>query len=128
MSEKTKTPAKKTFAPLPQQMSPKSKKKKSITNTYELVQFKKMLGKGLVMPFKGVEATVNPKVKEKILSGNVKTIGMSGFVRGGVIFIFDGVDRLLAINSITYADIKKTKIDIEIIVNQYNNLTPQDLV
>lgn len=36
--------------------SPKAKKKKKlITNTFELIQVKKMIGKGLIVPYKGAD-------------------------------------------------------------------------
>jgi hypothetical protein len=103
-------------------------KKKCTKNIYEIIQFKKMIGKGLIVPYKGVPASSNVDIKSKILSGSVKTIGMSGFVSSGVIHIFDGVDRLAAINSISYSDIKKAKLDIDICINQYAKMTPLDLI
>jgi hypothetical protein len=106
-----------------------AKKKKCIKNTFEFVQFKKMIGKGLITAYKNSAIDQNISIREKILSGSIKTIGISGFVSGGIVYIFDGVDRLLAIHSISYADIKKHRLDnIEIIVNQYSKMTPLDLI
>jgi len=52
---------------------------------------------------------------------------MTGLVSSGIIHIFDGVDRLLAINAISYAEIKKASLDIDIIINQYTNMQMSDL-
>ena len=122
-----KPPIKKVIAKAPaspRPTSPKKIKKKLFKNTFELLQFKKMIGKGLVAVHKGIpltqDETESKKLREKILSGTVKTIGMSGVINGGILYIFDGIERLIALNSITYADIKKTNLDIDILVNQYS--------
>jgi hypothetical protein len=52
---------------------------------------------------------------------------MTGFVSSGVIYIFNGVERLLAIHSISYAEIKKNNLSIDIIINQYSKLEPKDI-
>ncbi len=106
----------------------KQKKKRLIQNTFELTQFKKMIGKGLVCPFKGVNSIFDPELKNKILSKLVKTIAMTGFISGGIVYIYDGVDRLLALNAVSYAEIKKADLEIDIILNQYSNLSITDLV
>ncbi len=111
--------------------SPKTKKaqkkKKVVQNQFELVQFKKMIGKGLVTYYKGANLTQDPDLKNKILSKSVRSIAMTGFVSGGIIYIFEGVDRLLAVNAVSYAEIKKADLDIDIILNQYSNLSVSDL-
>lgn len=112
--------------------SPRTKKKKCVKNTYDLVQFKKMIGKGLVIPYKTANFQIDPKaqaaIKEKIISGSIKTIGMSGFVSSGIVHVFDGIDRLIAVHSVSYAEIKKAKLEIEVFVNQYFNMTQLDLL
>lgn len=130
MSQKATTASsqKATTKKQPQQLSPKSKKKKCVKNTFELVQFKKMIGKGLVVPYKGANQPIDEKIKDKILSGLVKTIGMSGFVSSGIIYIFQGLDRLHSIHSISYAEIKKANLEIDICIAQYSKMTPQDLI
>jgi hypothetical protein len=122
----SKAPVKKISSP--RATSPKAKKKKCVKNTFELVQFKKMIGKGLVIAYKGTTAQFDASIKDKIMSGSVKSIGLSGFVSSGIIHIFDGVDRLLAIHAVSYAEIKKAKLEIDIFVNQYSSLTPLDLI
>lgn len=112
--------------------SPRVKKKKCVKNTYDLIQFKKMIGKGLILPYKATNFQITQdmllSIKEKIISGSVKTIGMSGFVSSGIVYVFDGIDRLIAVNSISYADIKKAKLEIEVFLNQYSNMTQLDLL
>jgi len=103
------------------------KKKKLVQNTFDLIQFKKMIGKGLVLPYKHGGCQIDIGTKNKILSKEFKSVAITGFVNGGIIYIFDGIDRLLAINSISYAEIKKTDLDIDVIVNQYFNLQVGDL-
>jgi len=107
--------------------SPKKKKSKLVQNTFELIQFKKIIGKGLIVPFKGSTAIFDQSIKDKILSKTIKSIAMTGLVSSGIIHIFDGVDRLLAINAISYAEIKKASLDIDIIINQYTNMQMSDL-
>ena len=112
--------------------SPRAKKKKCVKNTYDLIQFKKMIGKGLILPYKATNFQITQdmllSIKEKIISGSVKTIGMSGFVSSGIVYVFDGIHRLIAVNSISYADIKKAKLEIEVFLNQYSNMTQLDLL
>ena len=47
---------------------------------------------------------------------------MTGFLSGGIIYIFEGVDRLTALNAVSYADIKKAELGVEIYINQYSSL------
>lgn len=103
--------------------SSKAKKKKPVQNQFELIQFKKMIGKGLVLPYKGAISPPDSDLKNKILSKSVKTIAMTGFISSGIIYIFEGVDRLLAINTVSYAEIKKADLEIDIILNQYSSLS-----
>lgn len=117
-------------------VSPRTKKKKSVQNVFDLIQLKKMIGKNLVIAFKGAERLNDVQLtetnilalKNKILTNNVKVISLTGFLSVGVLNIFEGVDRLLAINAITYADIKKTNLDIDIVITQYKYITPKDLL
>jgi hypothetical protein len=109
-------------------LSPKQKKKKCVRNTFELVQFKKMIGKGLVTAYKGAVALPDQNIKDKILTGNIKSIAVTGFVSSGVIYIFNGVERLLAIHSISYAEIKKYNLEIDIVLNQYSKLESKDII
>lgn len=108
-------------------------KKKIIKNTFDLIQFKKMLGKGVVKIHTGVvidkKATAEEvkKIKDRVLDGSIKQIGMSGYVNGGICYVFNGVDRLLVINSISYQELKKNNPDVEVVINQYGKLTKEEI-
>lgn len=112
---------------------PKVKKRKAAKNTYDIVQFKKMIGKGIITTWNGVVIDKKnmieeaKKIKEKVLTGSIKSIGMSGYLNNGVLYIFNGIERLFVINSISYLEIKKANLDIEIIVNQYPKLTKEEV-
>jgi hypothetical protein len=108
-------------------MSIKLQKKRK--NSFTLVQFKKMMGKnligvysGIVMDKKVISVEVK-KIKETIVNGSIKQIGMVGYVNdSGILYIFNGVEKLFVIASLSYSDIKKYKLDIEICVVQYPKL------
>jgi hypothetical protein len=110
------------------------KKKKPVRNIFDIVQFKKMIGKGLVTNWSGVvvdkksAAEDSKKIKDKLLSGNVKTVGLTGYINNGVIYIFVGIEKLYGINSISYSEIKKAQVDIEIYVNQYSKLSKEEIL
>lgn len=107
-------------------------RRKVSRNVYDIVQFKKMIGKGLVVMWNGVVinkktiSTEIKKIKDKILAKNAKSIGLTGYCNNGIIYIFNGYDRLLAINSISYADLKKFNIELDIYVNQYSTKLSKD--
>ncbi len=105
----------------------KQKKKKLVQNTYDLAQFKRLIGKGLVMQLKCATAPFDTELKNKILSKTIKSIAMTGIVSNGIVYIFEGVDRLLALNAVSYAEIKKYDLEIDVYVNQYFNLSVNDL-
>lgn len=109
-----------------------AKKKASVKNTFDLVQFKKMVGKGMVKIWNGIVdkklvAEESKKIKDKILSGSIKSIGMSGYINEGVLYIFDGVERLLIINTISYSDLKKASINVDVIINQYPKMSKEEV-
>ena len=107
--------------------SKKQKKKRLVQNTYDLSQFKRLIGKGLIIQLKCATATFDAELKNKILSKAIKSIAMTGIVSNGIVYIFDGVDRLLALNAVSYAEIKRHDLEIDIYVNQYFNLSVNDL-
>ena len=103
--------------------SPKArKKKKPVMDAFELIQVKKMIGKCLIVPYKGADLSLNQELKNKILSKAIKSIAITGFLSGGIIYIFEGVDRLIALNAVSYAEIKKDKLELDIYINQYSSL------
>ena len=106
--------------------SPRTKKKPPVKNTFDLVQFKKMIGKGLILPYKNI-AKFDEKIKDKLLSKSVRMLYMTGFVSSGILYIFDGIDRLLAIAAISYAEIKKNELDFDIIIYQYPKLSSEEI-
>ncbi len=106
----------------------KPKKKKKINhNVYNLIQFKKMIGKGMIKPWTGAVidkeklAENMKKIKDLVLSRNIKTINMMGYVNNGIIYVFRNVDRLYLLNSISYQDLKNTDVDLEINIIQYSD-------
>jgi hypothetical protein len=107
--------------------SKKQKKKRLVQNTYDLAQFKRLIGKGLITQLKCATAVFDTELKNKILSKTIKSIALTGIVSNGVVYVFEGVDRLLALNAVSYAEIKKHDLEIDVIVNQYFNLSLNDL-
>ncbi len=104
-------------------MSKILKKKK---NSFTLVQFKKMLGKNLIGIYNGIiidKKVINieaKKIKETIINGSIKQICMTGYVNdSGILYIFSGVEKLFVIANLSYSDIKKYKLDIDICIIQY---------
>jgi hypothetical protein len=106
-------------------------KRKKTTNVYDLIQFKKMLGKNMIKPHgiildrKGT-LELNQKIREKILLGQIRNVSMRGYVNNGILFIID-VDKLLIVDSISYSDIKNTEIDFDIYVEQYGKLNKLEI-
>lgn len=107
-------------------MSSKLVKKK---NSFSLVQFKKMMGKHLVGVYSGVivdkkQISLQVKtMKETILNQSIKQISLVGCVNdSGILYIFNGVEKLFLIAGLSYSEIKKYKLDIEVCVIQYNKL------
>lgn len=112
----------------------KSRKKKAIKNTFDLVQFKKMLGKGMIKMYTGIiidkkygTGEEAKKIKEKVLDGSIKSIGMTGYINNGIIYIFIGLERLLVINNISYSELKKAQVEVEVNVLQYGKLTKEEI-
>jgi hypothetical protein len=109
------------------------KKPKFTQNIFEITQFKKMLGKGIIKMWKGIIADKKTmerdvtRIKERILSNTSKTAIITGYLNDGVIYIFNGYEKMLAIGNISYADIKKKKIQLDIIVQQYPKLTKAEI-
>ena len=114
-------------------MSKVVKKKKPVKNVFEITQFKKMMGKGLITVWNGAVVDKKmiidevKKIKDKLISGSIKSIGMTGYVNNGVLYIFDGIERLFVINAISYTELKKNQLDIEIFINQYPKLTKEEV-
>jgi hypothetical protein len=114
--------------------SDKSQKKKPVKNTFDIVQFKKLLGKGMIKIYTGVivdkkfaTSEESKKIKEKVLDGSIKSIGMTGYINEGIIYIFIGVERLLVISGISYLELKKAHVEAEVSILQYGKLTKEEI-
>ena len=97
----------------------KKYKSKSVKNTFSLIQIKKLIGKKLILPWKGIIITDEIKqkskqTKEKLLESfkSGKKISISVMCVSGILHVIFGVDILLAIMSIPYTDIKKNNIGL----------------
>lgn len=113
-----------------------SKKKKYSKSSYDFVQFKRMIGKGLVKISSSVTIdkkalpTIINDVKDKILNSKnkFKSIGMTGLLNDGIIYVFKNYINMMAINAIPYSVIKKHNINLQVDVIQYRDLTKEELV
>jgi hypothetical protein len=110
-----------------------TKKRKFTKNTYEITQFKKLIGKGLVKQCSNI--VINKKTvlddmkvnKEKIFTKVTKYLIMSGYINKGILYIFSNIEKLMLIDNLSYSDIEKNNVDIDIIVNQYPKMTKSEL-
>jgi hypothetical protein len=113
----------------------KKHKIKSIKNTFLVSQVKKLIGKKLIILWKGIIITdeikqKTKKTKEKLLESfkKKKVVSVTALCISGILHIIYGVDILLALMIISYTDIKKYDIGscyIEII--QYPKLSKADI-
>jgi hypothetical protein len=132
-SPRSKSPTKHVIIAKPKIVKP-IVKKKSVRNIFDIIQFKKMIGKSMVKPYVGIVIDKKTmieeakKIKDKILEGNIKSIAMTGYINAGVLFIILGVDRLYVINAISYQELKKSNVEIEIVINQYPKLTKDEII
>ena len=114
--------------------APKVKKKKPIRMVYDITQFKKMSGKNLICAWQGI--VINKKsilddirrMKERICNGQLRIVHMHGNLVNGITYIFRGVEHLLALNSISYSEIKNGVLDVEVVVQQYNKITKDEIL
>jgi hypothetical protein len=120
--------------------SPKNSPKKTvkfIKNTFSIIQVKKMLGKKLIILWKGIPVASSvvkenaKKIKDSIISSNnekQKNIVLSCVCLNGVLNIINGSDRILAISNISYDEIKKKNIsDLNITILQYPKMSQLDI-
>ena len=98
----------------------KSPKKRSIKNTYDIIQFKKMVGKGIITYHKLCKHLMidDPKYKEKIISSSIKNVYLSGYLSNGIIYIYENLDKFCTINNISYSEIKNKNINCDIVIMQ----------
>jgi hypothetical protein len=114
----------------------KKYKQKSVTNTFSFVQIKKLIGKKLIIPWKGIIISddikqKSKKIKEKIIENakvcRQKNITLSSMLINGILHVIFGIDVLLAIMSISYTEIKKYNIESNIDVIQYPKIHKLDI-
>lgn len=123
----------KTFSPksiLPNKTTLSNRKK----NTYTLMQFKKLIGKKLVGIYSGVIVDKknmlleSKKIKDMVMNNQVNQLGLVGYVNeSGIFYVLKGVEKLYLICNLSYSEIKKYKIDLEINVVQYHSLTKSEI-
>lgn len=114
-------------------MDESKEKKKLVKNVYEIVQFKKLVGKKLVVPYdKGVDkktmAETIKKYKEKISNGQVKNVILSCFLnKSGVLYVFSPLEKYYAVDQLSYAMIKNISCEVLITVFQYMHLSKTEM-
>ncbi len=108
-------------------------KKRVVKNLYDIVQFKKLVGKKLVLPYdRGVDkkkmVETIKKYKEKIGNGQVKNIILSCFLnKSGILYVFSPLEKFYAVDQLSYAMIKNIGTEILITVFQYMHLGKAEL-
>lgn len=93
---------------------PKIRKKQ--VNHYDLIQFKKMLGKNLVKIKSALPPAKIADYKKYILDGSIHEIKISGILHDGILVTED--DLAAVIQNLTYNEITKNNIDITVQVSQ----------
>lgn len=108
--------------------------KKPVKNFFDIIQVKKMIGKGLICQYKALVydkkkmAGNVEKMKKQLLEGKVRSISLCGFVSGGVIYIINNIERLFVIQFASYLELKEKKLEnIEICIIQYPKLTKEEI-
>jgi hypothetical protein len=113
----------------------KKHKSKVIKNTFSLFQLKKLIGKKLIVIWKGISITDDlknnlKKTKEKLIESfkKNKTCSITAMCISGILHVIYGVDILLAIMGISYTDIKKYEIGVCYVeISQYPKLPRDDV-
>ena len=109
---------------------------KAVRNIFPITQIKKMMGKKLIIPWKYIPITATlkdniKKLKELIITASPekqKNIIIIGVCINGIINIIGGVDRLIAISSISYDEIKKYNLsNLNITIMQYSSISQTEI-
>lgn len=106
-----------------------------IKNTFSLFQLKKLIGKKLIIIWKGILITDElknkaKKTKEKLIESfkKKKTCSLTAICINGVLHVIYGVEFLLAIMCISYIDMKKYKIcECYIEISQYPKMINDEI-
>ncbi len=107
------------------------RKRKSVKNTFDITQFKKLIGKKLILPYekaadKKTILELSKNYTEKILTGKSRQITLSGFLNtNGILYIFDGLEKYYALKSLSYLAIKK--LELSVLVIQYSHVKVSEL-
>ena len=123
-----------------QNMSAKSKSVvKPVKNTFTLIQIKKMMGKKLIVPWKGLNTSPaslkdeSKKFKKKITDSvkdptGAKKIVITTVCINGVMNVISGLDRAVAISLFSYKELEKNSIsDIKVVISQYPRMSQADI-
>jgi hypothetical protein len=110
---------------------------KPVKNMFNLLQIKKMLGKKLIITWKGLNIHAHElkeeskKMKKKIMefgSKNAKKIVITTVCLNGVLNIISGVGRAGAITMISYKEIQKLNLtDIKVVIIQYPKMSQTNI-
>jgi hypothetical protein len=107
---------------------------KPVKNIFNLYQIKKMIGKKLIIPWKGLNTSPqelkdsSKKIKKKILDSvsqkGSKKLVITTVCLSGILHIINGLDRSTAISMISYKEIEKLSgDDIKVVVIQYSKMS-----
>ena len=121
-----------------QMISKNNQNIKPVKNIFNLIQVKKMIGKKLIIPWKGInkppqEINYNArKVKKKILESakneKFKKIILSAICLNGVLNIINGLDRCMALSMISYKEIQKNNMEnMNVIILQYPKMSQKNI-
>ena len=115
---------------------------KPVRNTFTLIQIKKMLGKKLIIPWKGLNSSPAElkeeakKSKKKIIESlkdgdkaqSSKKLVITTICINGVMNIIGGLDRAVAISLFSYKELEKNSIsDIKVVISQYPRMPQVDI-
>jgi len=111
---------------------------KPVKNTFTLIQIKKMIGKKLIVPWKGLNTPPQEvkdnakKVKKKIIESlsqkGSKKIMLTTVCINGVLNIISGMERSMAISMISYKEISKHNMsDIRVVIVQYAKMSQANI-
>lgn len=109
-----------------------------VKNTFTLIQIKKMIGKKLIVPWKGLNTPpqevkddakkIKKKVVESVSQKGSKKIMLTTVCIKGVLNIINGIERSLAISMISYKEIQKYNMsDIKVVIVQYPTMSQANI-
>jgi hypothetical protein len=118
-------------------LSSKPSHPKPMRNAFTLIQIKKMLGKKLIIPWKGLNVPPAElkeeakKTKKKIIDSHkdpTKKIIITTVCINGVLNIIGGLDRAAAISLFSYKDLENAELaETRVIISQYPRMAQADI-